>query len=68
LGETLRHRLVPFGDPQAMAEAWRNVLEDSAARERDAQVARRRVEEVYSLEAMVRGYERLYVGRGTPPA
>ena len=68
LGENLRHRLVPFGDPKAMAEAWGKVLDDSATRERDGQVARRRVEDVYSLAAMVRAYERLYLEAGSPRA
>lgn len=68
LGEALRHRLVPFGDPKAMADAWGKALGDRAARERDAAAARRRVEEVYSLTAMVRAYEGLYLDPGTAPA
>ncbi|HEX4632717.1 MAG TPA: glycosyltransferase [Gemmatimonadales bacterium] len=63
LGEALQHRLVPFGDARAMADAWRVALADPAARERDAGAARRRVEDVYSLDAMVRAYERLYLER-----
>jgi glycosyltransferase involved in cell wall biosynthesis len=61
LGEGLRHRLVPFGDPAAMAAAWRQALADGPARERDGLAARRRVEDAYSLTAMVRAYEELYL-------
>lgn len=68
LGEALRHRLVPFGDPKAMAQAWDRALKDAASRERDARAARLRVDEAYSLQAMVRAYERLYLEPGTPPA
>lgn len=61
LGGGLRHRLVRFGDAAALATAWQAALDDPEARARDAQAARRRVEESYSLDAMVRSYERLYL-------
>jgi len=60
LGPELAHRLVPAEDPVALAEAWANSLADRRALERDAQAARRRVEAEFSLDAMVRAYERLY--------
>jgi glycosyltransferase involved in cell wall biosynthesis len=65
LGEPLTHRLVPPNDPDALARAWREALDDRDARERDACAARRRVLDDYSLDAMVRAYEALYV---TPAA
>jgi glycosyltransferase involved in cell wall biosynthesis len=65
LGEPLAHRLVPPNDPDALARAWREALDDRDARERDACAARRRVLDDYSLDAMVRAYEALYV---TPAA
>lgn len=61
LGPTLRHRLVPSGDPAALAEAWHRALVDEAARRADAHAARARVEEAFSLGRMVGGYEALYL-------
>jgi len=61
LGDGLRHRLVPFGDPRALADGWGKALEDPAARQRDSRVARRRVEDAFSLDVMVRAYEELYL-------
>ncbi len=60
LGPELRHRLVHSEDPAALAAAWSAALADPEVRNRDALTARRRVEEAFSLDAMVRGYERLY--------
>ena len=62
LGERLRHRLVPPGDPAALAEAWRAALARPDCRGADGVVARERVEGAFGLEAMIRRYERLYVG------
>lgn len=62
LGPELAHRLVPPENPGALAAAWVAALSDREARERDAQAARRRVEQQFSLDAMVRAYERLYRG------
>ena len=62
LGPGLEHRLVPPLDPDALARAWMAALSDDEARRRDAAAARRRVQDCYGLEAMVRGYERIYSG------
>lgn len=67
LGPDLGHRLVPAADPEALVGAWRRALTEPAARREDAQRARRRVVDSYSIEAMVRSYERVYraaSGRG----
>jgi glycosyltransferase involved in cell wall biosynthesis len=68
LGPRLRHRLVPAGDPQALADAWRAALQDQAGRAADAGVARDRVERDFSAREMVRRYEKLYLGREGEPA
>jgi len=60
LGPELAHRLVPPGDPMALAGAWREALVDPARRREDAQAARARVREVFAVDAMVRRYEALY--------
>src|SRR5438105_12530805 len=64
LGPELGHRLVPPGDPDALAAAWMAALRGTGAERRlaDAEAARRRVQERFSLDAMVRAYERLYLG------
>lgn len=62
LGEALRHRLVPAGNPAALAAAWRDALGDPARRARDAAAGRRRVEQVFGVDAMVREYARIYSG------
>lgn len=64
MGEDLSHRLVPPDDPAALAGAWRGAIHDGANRRVDAQAARNRVETCFSIEAMVRAYERLYSGEG----
>ena len=64
LGEGLAHRLVPADDPGALAAAWRAALDDPAARARDAVAARVRIVSEFSLDAMVRAYEHLYVRDG----
>ena len=64
LGEGLRHRLVPPGDPVALANAWRDALTNPERRAADAASARARVEAVFGLGAMVREYERIYAGDG----
>ena len=60
LGTELAHRLVPAEDPERLADAWRDALEDATSRERDARAARSRVIAEFSLDAMVRNYEHLY--------
>jgi glycosyltransferase involved in cell wall biosynthesis len=62
LGEALRHRLVPPGNPAALAAAWGDALGDGARRTRDAAAGRRRVEQVFGVDVMVREYERIYSG------
>jgi glycosyltransferase involved in cell wall biosynthesis len=66
LGPELQHRLVPPENPAALATAWAAALGDRERRERDALVARQRVEERFSLNAMVRAYERLYQRLSSP--
>jgi glycosyltransferase involved in cell wall biosynthesis len=60
LGPELLHRLVPPDDPPALARAWRSSMSRRVELEADGQTARRRVEAEFSLEAMVRAYEKLY--------
>lgn len=62
LGAALKHRLVPSGDAASLAAGYRRAIENAEERRRDAQEARRRVEEAYSLEAMVRAYGAIYEG------
>ena len=64
LGERLRHRLVPVGDPEALAAAWIDALTACARRTTDGAAARARVNESFRLDTMVATYERLYQ---TPP-
>jgi glycosyltransferase involved in cell wall biosynthesis len=52
--------LVPPGDPHRLDEAIRRLLEDPALALRLAQAARKRVEERYSRQAMVRRFEAFY--------
>ncbi|HWP02369.1 MAG TPA: hypothetical protein VNL96_02830, partial [Gemmatimonadaceae bacterium] len=61
LGEELRHRLVPSERPDLLADAWRRALCRADERVRDGERARRRVMREFSLEAMVRAYEALYL-------
>jgi glycosyltransferase involved in cell wall biosynthesis len=61
LGDTLAHRLVPPQSPDALADAWRTALRDAGQRASDARAARARVQSAFSLDAMVRAYERVYV-------
>ncbi len=63
LGLTLRHRLVAPRDPGALATAWRDALVDPSRRSADAAAARARVLEAFTLDVMVRAYERLYEGK-----
>jgi glycosyltransferase involved in cell wall biosynthesis len=82
LGPDLRHCLVPTEQPEALATAWENALTDRDRTERDRVAGRLRVINDFGLDAMVRAYERLYVGdeaetstdlagnavRGVPPS
>jgi glycosyltransferase involved in cell wall biosynthesis len=61
--------LVPAGDPAALAEAIRRLLDDHELARRLGRAARRRVEKRYSRQAMVRRFEAFYEGlvrRGCP--
>jgi glycosyltransferase involved in cell wall biosynthesis len=60
LGPALAHRLLPSENPEALAAAWADALENPDARGRDAATARARVEASFGLGAMVRRYEALY--------
>jgi glycosyltransferase involved in cell wall biosynthesis len=62
LGAELQHRLVPSEDPSALSAAWQSALTDSSTRQNDAQHARARVIDAFSLDAMVTAYEGLYEG------
>ena len=62
LGEALRHRLVPPERPDALAAAWLDALSVPSEREADGAAARARIDEAFRLDAMVREYERLYLG------
>lgn len=82
LGPDLRHCLVPTEQPEALATAWENALTDRDRTERDRVAGRLRVINDFGLDAMVRAYERVYVGdeaetstvldgsavRGVPPS
>ena len=53
-------RLVTIGDPESMAEAITNLLDDPATRERLSSNALQAVNQRFSLEQMVDATERLY--------
>jgi glycosyltransferase involved in cell wall biosynthesis len=53
--------LVPLCDPPALAAAIASLLEDPGQRRRLALAARRRMEERYSLDVMLRAKEGLYL-------
>jgi glycosyltransferase involved in cell wall biosynthesis len=63
LGPELRHCLVPARDPERLAAVWTEALRDDGRRARDGAAARRRVEETFSLDLMMRRYDELYRGR-----
>ncbi|HXC24647.1 MAG TPA: glycosyltransferase [Gemmatimonadaceae bacterium] len=60
LSDTLQHRLVASGRPDALAAAWREALANPEQRVKDAEAARQRVVQTFSLGAMVRQYESVY--------
>lgn len=60
LGPELRHRLVPAAQPAALATAWAAALADAESRQRDAAIARARVQSAYSVAAMVQRYQTIY--------
>jgi glycosyltransferase involved in cell wall biosynthesis len=62
LGNRLRHRMVPPRDPDALTAAWRAAVLEPERRTADGMLARRRVEDAFGLDAMVRRYEAIYLG------
>ncbi len=59
VGET--GRVVPPGDPDALASAWQDLLDAGPeARRRLGEAARRRIAEHFSLERTVAAYQELY--------
>lgn len=56
--------LVPVGDTAALAERLTRVLRDRALAEGIRHAARERVRQRFSLDAMVRAHEALYLGEG----
>lgn len=66
LGRVLRHRLVPTEAPSLLARAWADALTGATQRSSDARAARRRVEDAFSLDHMVRQYHDLYRSLQTP--
>lgn len=58
--------LVPPADPQALAEAILQLLEEPDLRERMGKQARAFAAQYFPVEAMVRGYERLYASALQP--
>ncbi|HEX6052854.1 MAG TPA: glycosyltransferase [Gemmatimonadaceae bacterium] len=67
LGSTLRQRLVPSEDVAALSMAWRDALLDRVGLERDGRAARARVLEAFTLDTMVRAYERIYQRERSTP-
>ncbi|UCF67182.1 MAG: glycosyltransferase [Acidobacteriota bacterium] len=66
LGSVLSHRLVRERTADSLAAAWVRALSDREQLERDGLAARQRVESDFSLRAMVRRYESLWMsGQGS---
>jgi sugar transferase (PEP-CTERM/EpsH1 system associated) len=59
--------LVPAGSPAALADALRAYIQDPALARQHGANARRRVEERFSIDAMVAGYLGVYDGMLSPP-
>jgi glycosyltransferase involved in cell wall biosynthesis len=58
--------VVPPGDPHALAEAWRTLIEAGpAARRRLGIAARRRVQQHFALPAVVERYQAIYARLAT---
>lgn len=62
LGPGLAHRLASPGNLEAIVSGWSDMLTNPARRREDSVLARRRIEESFSLRAMVQGYASLYEG------
>ena len=66
LGPALQHRLCAPENPVALANAWTDALSDDTHRRRDGRAARQRVDDAFSLRAMVAAHEAIYL-RGAGP-
>jgi glycosyltransferase involved in cell wall biosynthesis len=64
LGPDLARNLVPRESPDALADAWGTFLADPALLEDAGVLARKRVQEAFGIDRMVREYEALYLGNG----
>ena len=62
MAEGMTGRLVPRADSAALAGAIAAYAADPASARRHGEAGRQRVEQHFSLERMVRGYEALYLG------
>ena len=60
LGASLADALVPFGDVQAMADAWTRTISEPGLRAARRAVARRRVIDSFDTRAVAAAYENLY--------
>lgn len=60
LGETLSPHVVPRRDPQALADAWAELVIDPDLRARVSRAARQRVCDRYSVQRMVDEYAEVY--------
>jgi len=60
LGPALQHRLVRPADPAALAQAWRDALQDQARRLADGRVARECVLHGHTLASTVEAYAGIY--------
>jgi len=60
LGEQAAEQTVPFGDDQALADRLVQILADRDLAEQLGAANRRRVEQQFSLDAMVEAYQRLW--------
>ena len=58
--EGVTGRLIPPGDPKALAQALLDYVDDPARINRQGRAARARVEANFSMDAMVRGYLGVY--------
>lgn len=54
--------VVPVGDAEALASAWKCLLEDKAARRRMGEIGRQRVIDEFSIDAAAQCYAELYEG------
>jgi glycosyltransferase involved in cell wall biosynthesis len=60
LGAKLHHRLVKPGSSEEIAAAWQGAIDDTHRLRADGKLARERVVEQFSVDAMAAAYENLY--------